>query len=306
MTVWVVVMAHASDPLIKAISPKCSQVVFLGSLIGALGILAYAASPTDIICKARIFFPAVGFGLVFGMLTLKTYRIYTIFGYSRKRSAKSLSDNFLLLATFLIGMVEVIICAAAVFSSSPSGQLVQTITDFSSAQTNQDNSYVICGTLDSKKTARIVSDVVLYLWNSALLCAALALAVKTRGAFKRFAESKAIALVTYVVAVTAAMGLLVLYAIPNNSSQTNDVINMVRALLFFVLSAGTPPLLFGERLLKVMRKKRAPIDWGDTSAGGGGNTSKKVISSNNVGASDSTSTKGNFAALERATVQTFM
>ncbi|KAJ3096529.1 hypothetical protein HDU97_005790 [Phlyctochytrium planicorne] len=283
--VWALLMSYQRDPQVKAVSPKCCHSIFVGCVCGVVAMVLYAASPSDIVCRIRIIFPPLGFGMVFGMLGLKTFRIYTIFGYTRRRSgSKTLHDNVLILITTAIGLVEFCICLGYIFSSFPVGTIILPNTDTfdpsstsSSSGSNSnlndnganaatDSGFLVCKALEGYEGARIAFDVVLYTVNAFLLIVTLALAVKTRGAFKRFAESKAIALVTYVVTVTTSMALLVLYAIPNNTSQTNNVINMIRCLLFFVLSAGTPVLLFAGRLSKVFNKKKA-IDWGEGSKG---------------------------------------
>ncbi|KAJ3098882.1 hypothetical protein HDU96_010900 [Phlyctochytrium bullatum] len=247
---------YAKHPKLRAISPMCCYVILVGCMCGAVSIVAYAATPADTTCRIRIFFPATGFGLVFGMLLLKTYRIYTIFGYSRLKTSRGIRDVILMYLTIAIALVEIILCALQVLFGEPRGKASnedkQATFQGKDGVTDQ---FMVC---DGKGGVSVAMDIIIYAYNAILLLVALLLAIKTRGAFKRFAESKAIALVTYVVTICVCMGLPVLYAIPIRDKTTNSVINMVRCVLFFILSTGTPLILFAKRLSEVIAKPGPP------------------------------------------------
>ncbi|KAJ3207167.1 hypothetical protein HDU67_007625 [Dinochytrium kinnereticum] len=238
------VMWHARHPKLRAISPMCCYVILVGCLCGAISIVAYAATPSNFSCRIRMFFPAAGFGSVFGMLLLKTYRIYTIFGYSRLKTSRGIRDHILVYLTLAITLVEILLCVVVIMIVEPRGKDSQENEDQSSFEgsTNIRNSFTVCAAGVGKEGVGVALEIIVYAYNAIILITALVLAIKTRGAFKRFAESKAIA-------------LPVLYAIPILNVQTNAVVNVVRSVLFFILSTGTPLILFAKRLGDVLAKQ---------------------------------------------------
>ncbi|KAJ3116138.1 hypothetical protein HDU96_010342 [Phlyctochytrium bullatum] len=291
----VLVVINANDVTLKAISPRLSQVVLLGCFIGALGIVLYAASPLEWTCRIRIYFPSVAFGLVFGILTLKTYRIYLVSGY--KTSLRVLSDTPLIAFAFCAALVEVSICLANNFTAKPIPRLIRPNTATVLAK---DESFVTCGVPEGNEGVQNATDLALYLWNAALLILAIVFASKTRGTAKKFAESKAIAMVTYLVAVFLTMGLPVIYAIPNNSRQTASVVSLVRAFIMFVLTTAAPIVLFGGRLWKILKSTRN-VDWADVQTHSGEGSKKRSKTGSQGGQSGSRSNANMF---ENATMAT--
>ncbi|KAJ3100648.1 hypothetical protein HDU97_002041 [Phlyctochytrium planicorne] len=257
--IFALLIWHRKHPKLRAISPMCCYVIMVGCLCGAMAIVAYAATPSKLSCRIRIFFPATGFGTVFGMLLLKTYRIYTIFGYTRLKTSRGIRDSVLVYLTTGIACVEILLCILQVMVSDPRGKdskegdLEGPPASFS-GNTEEDTSFVMCAPSIGKEGISVAIDIILYAYNAVVLLMALLLALKTRGAFKRFAESKAIGMVTYVVTICVSMGLPVMYAIPILSQKTNSVVNMVRCVLLFILSTGTPLVLFAKRLGEVVSR----------------------------------------------------
>ncbi|KAI8852613.1 7 transmembrane sweet-taste receptor of 3 GCPR-domain-containing protein [Chytridium lagenaria] len=196
-TIWGLVIFHRNHPKIRAISPVCCYVILGGCLCGGISIVGYAATPTDLVCRMRIFWPAAGFGAVFGMLLLKTYRIYTIFGYNRLKTSRGIRDIILVHLTLAITALEVLLSGLQILFSRPRGK----DKAFDGAL------FTVCAAGERLEGVSVAMEIVVYACNAVLLVVALWLAVKTRGAFRRFAESKAIGMVIYVVTICVCMGL---------------------------------------------------------------------------------------------------
>ncbi|KAI8854374.1 7 transmembrane sweet-taste receptor of 3 GCPR-domain-containing protein, partial [Chytridium lagenaria] len=185
-----------------------------------MSVVAYTATPSEFVCRARVFFPTVSFGLTFGMLMLKTYRIYLIFGYRHISAARSIRNWALINLTILIAVIEIALCCAYVFVTQP--VLAQVYLTTSSTSDNavksllatSSASYLTCRPGDGKHNLSQILEAIMFTFNAGIMVISLYLAFKTRGAYKRYVESKAIGLTTYVVAVSLLVALPVIYVIP--------------------------------------------------------------------------------------------
>ncbi|KAJ3317083.1 hypothetical protein HDU76_001360 [Blyttiomyces sp. JEL0837] len=239
------IILFRQHPKIRAIAPSCCFVILIGCAFGVGAILAYAASPTDFTCKVRIIFPTLAFGLVFGMLLLKTYRIYLIFGYTRISSARSLRNWTLINYTMIVVFIDVVLLVLYISLASP--QSVQRSFSAQGVSINP-QTYLTCAASAGHENLEIIM-------------------VSILGAYKRYTESKEIGLVVYVVSLALMLGLPVVYAIPPLDNASLTIVSLVRAGLFLILSAGTALLLFGPRIWEVIEESRSSKDLATSTVG---------------------------------------
>ncbi|KAJ3196119.1 hypothetical protein HK101_010050 [Irineochytrium annulatum] len=215
-TVWALMLVTRGHPRMRTISPLCCQFVLAGCAVGELAVIMYAVTPTDWVCNVRIFLPAIAFGLVFGMIMLKTYRIYAILGYSKASKSRAISDLTLIAVTMGLTVIEVLLCLIDVLVSKPRGVLVQlpVITVQAGggagvvyAATATPKTYVACQASDGRGEIGMAIEIIIYLYNALVLVGALSLAFMTRRAYTKYSESKAIGYVTYSVTVALVLAL---------------------------------------------------------------------------------------------------
>ncbi|KAJ1568779.1 hypothetical protein HK405_013920, partial [Cladochytrium tenue] len=259
------VVVHRAHPAIRAIAPVCCYVILAGCMLGAAAILAYAASPTDTICKIRVFFPSVGFAVVFGMLFFKTYRIYLIFGYVRVSSALMLRNNKLIMYTGGLVAIQLALTGLYVGVSQPvSGSIAapsqssssSALVSSSTTAATSTSSAVICQASSGRETLEKGLLSLIYVFDGVILLACIFLAWKTRGAYKRYKETKAIAFLVYAIAVAFALAVPIIYSIPVDNTTSLNVLELTRTGLFFVVTVGTPMFLFVPRIYEVLEEKR--------------------------------------------------
>ncbi|KAJ3105014.1 hypothetical protein HDU97_008622 [Phlyctochytrium planicorne] len=259
--IWTLLLLYSRHHVIRPLAPSCCNLILLGCAFGALSVLGYSATPGDAVCRLRVFFPNLAFGLVFGMMMLKTYRIYLIFGYRHISAARSIRNWTLIQLTLVIALIEIGLCFIYVFLTEPSlSQVYFTDRTNSSSSRSNGSSYLTCKAKDSKGYLSQIMEAVLFTFNGGIMFICLFLAFKTRGAYKRYVESKAIGLTTYVVALSLLISLPVIYAIPIESAKTNLVIVAVRGGLLIVLSIAVPILLFAPRIFEAIENKRDEED----------------------------------------------
>lgn len=251
--VSIMLVARANHPTIKAISPTFSLLIILGCTISYVSVFLFTGEPTQAACVARPFLPAIAFGMVFGMLSLKNYRIYAIFSNAR-RMDESLS-NTSLIARFgsVIVLVEVVLCAiwAGVSPLSP------TVVVNSSV-----NVVTTCQSVDPATASALAT--LLYLFNVALLGSSVYIAYQTRHAGEKFNESKEMSNAIYATILPLMVGLPLVYV------QTLDyvTINVLTCLMLILCPAAVSITLFGGKLytlyIQPLFKKSNAYDMGNS------------------------------------------
>ncbi|TPX70203.1 hypothetical protein SpCBS45565_g01910 [Spizellomyces sp. 'palustris'] len=262
---WAVVFWCRNRLQIKAISPACCWVLLAGCMVGLCGILPYAGIPTYAMCRLRVFFPPVAFGMGFGMMLMKLWRIYLIFehqcnyfrlsiGLGDRKSRVSFARNsHLMIGTLLIVLVEFLLAGIWVVTTSP---YVETHLDDSATG----KVHAECTVEPSKKALDTLLTSLLYVFNAGLMIACLLMAFHTRRAYKRFRESKTMGFCIYIVSVLMCFGLPVLYAIPAKEETTIGIRKMVTCIIIFCSSTGVALLLFVPRLIEMFNGDDLNVD----------------------------------------------
>jgi len=95
------------NALIKGGSVEFSSIILVGSLFNALYLLTTTTEKTKLVCLFNDFFFNVGFSLVFGAITAKTYRIYKIF-YILQKISLSVSRGTLYMWISIITILHIL------------------------------------------------------------------------------------------------------------------------------------------------------------------------------------------------------
>ncbi|KAI8812228.1 hypothetical protein BJ742DRAFT_793413 [Cladochytrium replicatum] len=251
---WYLHSVHRNEPTIKSVSPACNDLIFTGCVIGLVGEFWYSIVPTFVpACQFRPLLPAIAFALVFGMITMKTYRIYVVFGYQKiSLSDRTMSNSKLILATLLITLFETIYVVVWMVLTKPRGNTVVV-----SAQDVQVLTEVVCTPAEtvfglSGNTVSLVFEIGLFAINGCLLMTAMVLAFQTRKAYERFQESKAIGMSVYTVTITLMCGIPIVYFLPRESETAATIVVFVRSIIFIISSVAIPLQLLGPKLFEVV------------------------------------------------------
>lgn len=104
----VTVFIYANTPVMKTASPTFLQMIIWGCAGAYLTVLLYIGIPTDAQCAFQVILPPAAFGLIFGNLLVKTFRIWRIFG-NRKMAPVAPSTMNLLITSFGVVCLEMVL-----------------------------------------------------------------------------------------------------------------------------------------------------------------------------------------------------
>ncbi|KAI8812224.1 hypothetical protein BJ742DRAFT_51125 [Cladochytrium replicatum] len=242
LLIWFGIWFYRDHPLIKSITPVCCYVIMFGCCVGLLGQLLQTFIPTDSICTMRLFLPPLAFGIVFGMLFMKTYRIFLIFGYKRvSLEERTMTNSTLIALTSAIAVFEFIYCIPWLIITFPRATI-----DVQLSETRP-----VCKPAAGKDNIYMGFEIGIYLFNGVLGVMTTYLAIRTRHAFERFRESRSIGVAVYSVAMTSLLGVAIIYGLPKVESFLGAA-NFVTMAVIFLCSTVTPIILYGPRLLEVV------------------------------------------------------
>ncbi|KAI9197117.1 uncharacterized protein BJ171DRAFT_634457 [Polychytrium aggregatum] len=243
LVITALMVIYRDRPKIRAIAPSCCWLILAGCLLGVFGGFVYTVVPQDPVCRLRPFLPTIGFALVFGMLLLKTYRIYTIFGYKRVTATIIIPNWKLITITFGLAAVQAVICIIWVFVVQPTAVPLSFGTQV----------LITCQPSANMVIADRWFQAIVFVFNGIILVGCLILALQTRGAHERFQESKAISLSVYTVSITLLFGLPIIYGLPSGTDATLfKIANFIRTMIMIIISIGIPSFLYVPRLYQTM------------------------------------------------------
>lgn len=99
-TLGYVLHKYRDTYVVKSLSPIFCYLILFGAIIGFIGIISQAGTPTNSMCLARIWLPGLSFSFVFSNVFVKTWRIWRIFDNKAVRKVV-LTDRELLLLLLL-------------------------------------------------------------------------------------------------------------------------------------------------------------------------------------------------------------
>ncbi|TPX69405.1 hypothetical protein SpCBS45565_g02392 [Spizellomyces sp. 'palustris'] len=259
--VWSSTFLARHRPQIKAIAPSCCWVLLMGCLLGNIGILPYAGMPTDASCKIRLFFPPVAFGAAFGMMMMKLWRIYLIFGYERKTRISIARNSVLIASTLGIVVAELVLTGLWVAFASPS--VVVSIENVTTGAVYQE-----CGVVPEKQGLHTAFLILLYCFNALLLFVCLFFAYATRKAYNRFGESKNIGFSIYIVTILVIFAVPAAYILPMQTDTERGTQRLLTCLIMFIISTGISLILFLPRLREVWKVQANSDSQSSPTSGG--------------------------------------
>ncbi|KAJ3144764.1 hypothetical protein HDU86_001499, partial [Geranomyces michiganensis] len=230
-------LVFRNSPRIKSSGAYFSALITLGSALGCLSVVTFAAEPSKATCTATAWLLSLATSMacyrtVLSNLIVKNYRIFKIF--FNRRAAKAAGSNWKLIlqATALTGVTLVILIAWTV-SNPPLPYLIQSGT----------RNYYVC--LSPSPGHEIFLGLLLG-WNGILILAGLGIAYLTRNISSVFAESKNIALSIYNILVASIIALGAGF-LAGDAVDFNFKLLLV-SICILIGSLAAPGILFGKRI----------------------------------------------------------
>ncbi|KAI9202708.1 uncharacterized protein BJ171DRAFT_626419 [Polychytrium aggregatum] len=221
--ILVLLIVWKDKPDIRAISPNCCYIIVVGCLLGQVGALFYSAEPSSM-----------------------SLRIYMIFENKRMRIFKT-PDWKLMLGTAFVVAIELVICTFWVVFEQPKVQVEGSL-------------YILTCSTPSGSTN--VPEVLLYVLNGGIMAGCVFAAYLTKNAHRRFQESKAIGLCSYLVLITLLLCLPIAYALTNDP-ESYALYAIGRATLscvVIVVSLLVPLVLFSGRLIRTLFNQQSELE----------------------------------------------
>ncbi|KAJ3136462.1 hypothetical protein HDU90_003172 [Geranomyces variabilis] len=269
---------------IKSSGAYFSALITLGSALGCLSVLTFAAAPTTATCTATVWLLALAVTMVLSNLIVKNYRIFKIF--FNRRAAKAAQGSWKLVVQAIgLTAVTVVILIAWTIASPPSPYLVQTGA----------RNYYVC--LSPSPNHEIFLGL-LFGWNGILILAGLAVAYLTRNISSVFAESRNIALGIYNILITSVIALGAGF-LAGDAVDFNFKLLLV-SICIIIGSLVAPGLLFGKRIWDTVVAKAT--DKMDEESGGSSGGQAQTILAGAAGAKRKSSIAGTAIEFEKATV----
>ncbi|ORY45912.1 periplasmic binding protein-like II [Rhizoclosmatium globosum] len=233
---------------IKNIAPNCCYFILLGCLCGQLSILLQATSVSRSTCTMNIVFPSIAFGAIFGMLFLKSARIYVVFRYRRMARSQYLKDVFLILVAGSFALFDGILGAVLAIA-------VDISPVFTILSDNSSHQYVCYASFSTDFS--IAVSVIFVALNCLLMAACLIMSYLSRNTIKRFNESKSINAAIYLSFLFMILGIAIVLGIPSNTTSTQILHRLTIVFVMWFICTGTPLILFQEPLHHVCQAPQA-------------------------------------------------
>ncbi|KAI9348502.1 hypothetical protein BDR26DRAFT_1004354 [Obelidium mucronatum] len=235
------VFLNHDEKHMKAVSPFCNYFILAGSFVGQISILALAASVSNETCSLIVVLPAFSFAAIFGMILLKSLRIFVIFQYRRMARSRMLQDTSLLVIAGVFALVN----GGFAFATAKAVGLQPVLAQYNN---RVDHQYICAAAIDS-----LLSTIVFSLFlslNALLMVACLVFCYLTRDTVKRFNESKSIALVVYVSVLIIVLCSAIVFGLSSESVETHNLRYLSISVAIFLVSVLSPLILLAEPLQK--------------------------------------------------------
>ncbi|KAJ1534990.1 hypothetical protein HK096_003162 [Nowakowskiella sp. JEL0078] len=172
---------------IKASSPWFNQLTLLGSLLIYSSVITRTGDPKYRSCTLQVWLFVYGFGLFFGSIFVKLYRIHSIFQGSKNPSSKRfLKDIHLLAILGCIMMMETILMIAYTFVDAP------VVTSFSRQVSMFGNVNI-----EECSSPNAVIVALLIVFNGLMIGYTCLIAIATRNAPAQYRENRFLTSIAY-------------------------------------------------------------------------------------------------------------
>ncbi|KAL1922908.1 uncharacterized protein VTP21DRAFT_9284 [Calcarisporiella thermophila] len=235
--------------VVRSSSPLFMGLMALGLMLALTNVFFYMGQLSPWKCIVLPYVLSCSFGLVFGMLLAKTYRIYEIFENPLLIN-KAIPDKNLLMFGGTILAFEIVLVTIWMAVDYPKPSMITTAAGEHSQ---------VCNSASSPLQITMLT--LLYGFNALLLVCCIYLAWKTRGVHSFFNESRIISFCVYLVSIPTIILLPVVY-IPNIGVYAQF---SLRTTVVLICVVATTLLLFVTKVRLLLWPPRDPE--GSTTSG---------------------------------------
>uniref|UniRef100_A0A6B2LAW0 G-protein coupled receptors family 3 profile domain-containing protein n=1 Tax=Arcella intermedia TaxID=1963864 RepID=A0A6B2LAW0_9EUKA len=224
---------------------KAGQRIFLalmviGTFFVYLTVPFWMLHQERVFCHLRYWFLSIGFTLLFGSLTLKTFRIKSIFVSSMAlKSAKAYTDNQMLSLLGVLLFIDILICLIW-SAASPASVVVIEIDTF-----RQAHNYYQC----SYPPTAIVMLIIMLLYKTFMICFGLYLSVLLwmyGFGNSMFVESRQTIFSMYNVIICVVVGVAL--EVTLTTSDSRETLFVARSICIFLTGFMTIMAILAPRL----------------------------------------------------------
>ncbi|ORZ33105.1 7 transmembrane sweet-taste receptor of 3 GCPR-domain-containing protein [Catenaria anguillulae PL171] len=250
----VLLQKYQASPSVKAQSPPFMTVILMGAIIITTSVAMEVAAPSSATCAARTWLLAIGLCTVLSSITLKTWRIFNVFGNRRMRVGNKLSTRRLMTMVGLLLALDAILLAIWTAISSPA----EAVTEVSATTFTYS-----CGVASSD--AATVLSILVIIYHAVLLVASVFLSYKIRNVASEFNESKYIGLATYNMTLACIIVIPVVFLPINFRAQF-----IIKCILILCATIGVMGLLVARPVIEAISAAASGTDPTATNFSGAG------------------------------------
>ncbi|KAJ3102405.1 Metabotropic glutamate receptor 3 [Phlyctochytrium bullatum] len=223
--------------VMKAATSIAMVMIVVGCLIACSALYFMVQQPTLLTCNARHWLLSIGFGLVWGNILAKGFRIFRVFNNTSGRSIV-ISNFSILLQSGAIVLVEVVLSLIYTFYKGPKPVL-------RSGQTQHEWT---CQTEDSTVEMGLLGAFIAY--NAILVILGIIIAALTRKVHSDYNESQLLGYSTFTFAI-ATLVTIPLFAVPGLDYSAKFVL---LAGIIFLLTGIIMAVFCGSKVQNLLKE----------------------------------------------------
>eukprot|EP01122_Echinamoeba_exundans_P016055 TRINITY_DN8024_c0_g1_i1.p1 TRINITY_DN8024_c0_g1~~TRINITY_DN8024_c0_g1_i1.p1 ORF type:complete len:797 (+),score=117.56 TRINITY_DN8024_c0_g1_i1:186-2393(+) len=260
-----ILIKYWSNPVIRASSPIFLVVILVGTSILYSAVWVWMPSlATTASCHLRFWMLVVGFGLTFGSLFAKTWRVWVLYS-NRTTEIFKISNSQLSLILGLVVAIEVILCVLVSAIGQPT-QIFITQDPLRPAL-----NIPVC----SSNTPQTVLTIILGVYNGVIILVGIYLGYRVRVVpIAVFNESKVIAFAIYNASFFSVI-MAILQA--SNAGDRTTLFVLMSLALFFGSFGTTAPLVISKYFM--ITKDKSHSSSGSSTSGRSSRTPHSPMSS---------------------------
>lgn len=236
---------NRKERVIKRTSHIFTQLMLFGVLSCLISQLFWSINQSVTICILKIWFMAIGFGLIMGNLLAKTYRIYLIFNNKTLKSVV-IEDKLLMYFSLSVLVLEILFLSIYTFT----GGLPSPVVYYD--QFDNLNAYVQCSV--ESDFVQLWGIITILLLNGILIICGGVVAFITRKIDSSYNESKHITSVTFLYILSCALAIPLYYTSPASLNGCKTQF-LIRTIAIMMCLLGTLFILFLPIVISLEREK---------------------------------------------------
>jgi hypothetical protein len=236
----VFVLRHHEHHSVKSLSPLFLLLILIGICFVMTGVVLRLIYPTQLNCIIKHVFMFTGFGLIFGSILAKNYRIYKIFHLIRIKTTRY-SNREMFFVVLLVVLGEALFLLLYFFLEGAPAPII--LCD----KNDSLYCYIECEQRNTQEGAIIF--LVLLVYNVAIIVLAAIFSLLVRNVRSDFNESRNVALLAYSCTLIIIVSLPLYFALGNTKNHA-----CIQNVIFVVSTTLIPICCLVFLFLPIVRK----------------------------------------------------